>query len=95
MEPKAAFGEMRTITTLLGSVAALVLAAAFGAAVSEDPEVSVLGLRVIAAVFVVLAGSLAATWGVSRWRWLVSAPASDMPGRAYDACGLLFRRRVS
>lgn len=33
--------------------------------------------------------------GVSRWRWLVSAPASDMPGRAYDACGLLFRRRVS
>lgn len=32
--------------------------------------------------------------GVRRWRWLVSAPATDLPGRAYDACGMLFRQRA-
>ncbi len=32
---------------------------------------------------------------VHHWRWLVSAPATDLPGRAYDASGVLFRQRVS
>jgi hypothetical protein len=32
---------------------------------------------------------------VHHWRWLVSAPATDLPGRAYDASGVLFRRRAS
>lgn len=33
--------------------------------------------------------------GVRRWRWLVSAPATDLPGRAYDACGIMLRQRAS
>jgi hypothetical protein len=28
-----------------------------------------------------------------RWRWLVSAPAGGMPGRAYDAMGIVLRPR--
>lgn len=31
---------------------------------------------------------------VQGWRWLVSAPATDQPGRAYDASGILFRQRA-
>lgn len=42
-----------------------------------------------------VAARFAIEGGVRRWRWLVSAPSSDLPGRAYDACGILFRRHAS
>ncbi|MGZ3681219.1 MAG: hypothetical protein ACXWQR_22575, partial [Ktedonobacterales bacterium] len=42
-----------------------------------------------------VAARFAVEGDVRRWRWLVSAPATDMPGRAYDACGILFRQRAS
>jgi hypothetical protein len=28
-----------------------------------------------------------------RWRWLVSEPQGTMPGRAYDAVGIVLRPR--
>jgi hypothetical protein len=41
-----------------------------------------------------VAARFAVEGDVRRWRWLVSAPATELPGRAYDACGIVFRQRM-
>lgn len=56
-------------------------------------------LDVLPADVLALPDDLAARFVVEgamrRWRWLVSASTRDLPGRAYDACGILFRERSS
>jgi hypothetical protein len=78
---------------LLTDVTGYLLAPRAGPHARERRE----ALEVLPRDVLALPDDLAARFDVigspKRWRWLVTQPTADTPGRAYDAMGLVFRRR--
>jgi hypothetical protein len=80
---------------LLTDVTGYLLAPRAGPHVRERRE----ALEVLPRDTLALPDDLAARFALAgeprRWRWLVTQPTADAPGRAYDAVGVVFRRRAA
>ena len=77
---------------LLTDVAGYLLAPKAGPHAHEGLEALIVLPRDVLALPDDLAARFAIIGAPKRWRWLVSTPTADTPGRSYDAVGLIFRQ---
>ena len=78
---------------LLTDVTGFLLAPKTGPHARERREALAVLPREVLALPDDLAARFAIVGEPRRWRWLVTQPTAETPGRAYDAVGLVFRRR--